>query len=105
MRSSPRYEHESRRLMIDVRMAPAGAAEDTALVNDLAALVNSVYAIAEAGLWADGTPRTTPEWIAELIAAGHIAVATSPNRANESSVASWARSVAASHASGTMTTR
>ena len=80
MRSSPRYEHEWRRLMIDVRMAPAAAAEDTALVNELAALVNSVYAIAEAGLWADGTPRTTPERMAELIAAGHIAVARADER-------------------------
>jgi ribosomal protein S18 acetylase RimI-like enzyme len=80
MRSSPRYEHELRRLMIDVRMAPAVAAEDTALVNELAALVNSVYAIAEEGLWADGTPRTTPARMAELIAAGQIAVARADKR-------------------------
>ena len=63
------------RLMIDVGIAPAAAAEDTALVNELAALVNSVYALAEEGLWADGTPRTTPEGMAALIAAGQIAVA------------------------------
>lgn len=61
--------------MIDVRIAPAAAAEDTALVNQLAALVNSVYAVAEEGLWADGTPRTTPTEMAELIATGQIAVA------------------------------
>ena len=66
--------------MIDVRMAPAAAAEDTALVNELAALVNSVYALAEEGLWADGTPRTTPERMAELIAAGQIAVARADAR-------------------------
>lgn len=75
MKSSPRYEHEQDRLMIDVRIAPAAAAEDTALVNQLAALVNSVYAVAEEGLWADGTPRTTPTEMAELIATGQIAVA------------------------------
>ena len=66
--------------MIDVRMAPAAAAEDTALVNELAALVNSVYALAEEGLWAHGTPRTTPEGIAALIAAGQIAVARADAR-------------------------
>jgi ribosomal protein S18 acetylase RimI-like enzyme len=69
-----------RRLMIDVRMAPAAAAEDTALVNELAALVNSVYALAEEGLWADGTPRTTPERMAALIAAGQIAIAWAGER-------------------------
>ena len=75
MRSSPRYEHEWLRIMIDVRIAPVAAAQDTALVNELAALVNSVYALAEEGLWVNGTPRTTPERMAELIAAGHIAIA------------------------------
>lgn len=49
--------------------------EDTALVNKLVALINDVYAVAEKGLWADGTPRTTPAEVAELIAAGQIAVA------------------------------
>ena len=66
--------------MINVRMAPAAAAEATALVNELAALVNSVYAVAEDGLWADGTPRTTPEGMAALIAAGQIAVARADAR-------------------------
>jgi hypothetical protein len=50
MMSSPRYEHERGRLMIDVRIAPAATAGDTMLVNQLAALVNSVYAVAEEGL-------------------------------------------------------
>ena len=61
-------------------MAPAAAAEDTALANELAALVNSVYALAEEGLWAEGTPRTTPERMAALIAAGQIAVARADAR-------------------------
>jgi len=63
------------KLMIGVRIAPAAAAGDTALVNQLTALVNCVYAVAEEGLWADGTPRTTPAEMAGLIAAGQIAVA------------------------------
>jgi GNAT superfamily N-acetyltransferase len=66
--------------MIDVRIAPAGAAEDTALVHELAGLVNRVYAVAEEGLWADGAPRTTPAEMAELIAAGQIAVARMEER-------------------------
>ena len=66
--------------MIVVRMPPAAAAEDAALVNELSALVNSVYAVAEEGLWADGTSRTTPETMAELIAAGQIAVARGDER-------------------------
>jgi GNAT superfamily N-acetyltransferase len=66
--------------MIDVRMPPAAAAEDASLVNELSALVNSVYAVAEEGLWADGTSRTTPETMAELIAAGQIAVARGDER-------------------------
>jgi GNAT superfamily N-acetyltransferase len=61
--------------MVDIRIAPADTAEDTALVIELAVLVNSVYAAAEEGLWADGTLRTTPKRLAEMIAAGQIAVA------------------------------
>ena len=76
MRSSPRYEHEWLRIMIEVRIAPVAAAQDTALVNELAALVNGVYALAEEGLWVNGTPRTTPERMAELMAAGQIAIAS-----------------------------
>ena len=66
--------------MIDVRIAPAVAATDTALVHELAGLVNRVYAVAEEGLWADGAPRTTPAEMAELIAAGQIAVARAEER-------------------------
>jgi GNAT superfamily N-acetyltransferase len=66
--------------MIDVRIAPVAAAEDNALVDELAALVNGVYAVAEEGLWVDGTLRTTPEGIAALIAVGQIAVARADER-------------------------
>ena len=61
--------------MIDVQIAPTAAAMDAALVDELAGLVNRVYADAEAGLWADGAPRTTAAEMAGLIAAGQIAVA------------------------------
>ena len=80
MRWSPRYEREWPGLMIDIRMVPADAGMDATLVDELSALVNSVYAVAEEGLWADGTPRTTPERMAELIAAGQIAVARADER-------------------------
>ena len=66
--------------MIDVRIAPAAAAGDTGLVHQLARLVNRVYAVAEEGLWADGAPRTTPAEMAELIAAGQIALARAEGR-------------------------
>ena len=38
------------------------------------------YAVAEEGLWADGTPRTTPAEMAGLIATGQIAVARAGER-------------------------
>ena len=66
--------------MIDVRIAPAVAAKDMVLVHELAGLVNRVYAVAEEGLWADDAPRTTPAEMAELIAAGQIAVARAQER-------------------------
>ena len=49
---------------------------DPALAADLAALVNRVYAVAEAGLWQDGKSRTSEAQLRELIEAGEIAVAT-----------------------------
>lgn len=66
--------------MIDVRIAPALAAENIALVHQLADLVNRVYAVAEEGLWTDDAPRTTPAEMADLIAAGQIAVARADER-------------------------
>jgi GNAT superfamily N-acetyltransferase len=52
-------------------------AADTRLADRLSSLVNIVYGTAEDGLWRDGATRTTPSEIAELIAAGEIAVAES----------------------------
>lgn len=59
----------------DARMAEAVAARDLTLIDELATLVNEVYAAAEQGLWADGTPRTTPTELADLVEAGQIVVA------------------------------
>jgi GNAT superfamily N-acetyltransferase len=52
------------------------AADDPELVERLTDLINRVYATAEAGLWRDGSARTTPEEVAGLIRGGEIAVAT-----------------------------
>jgi len=57
------------------RLQPA-AGEDTGLVDELAELINVVYAVAEEGLWGDGFKRTTAADLASMIAAGQIAVAT-----------------------------
>jgi ribosomal protein S18 acetylase RimI-like enzyme len=54
----------------------AHAAEDAALVDELTALVNGVYTVAEDGLWVDGMRRTTPQRTAALIAAQQLAVAS-----------------------------
>lgn len=53
---------------------------DTGLAAEIAGLVNRVYAEAEAGLWVDGTARTTETEVADLIEAGQIAVARSDER-------------------------
>jgi GNAT superfamily N-acetyltransferase len=50
-------------------------AADSGLADHLAGLINGVYAVAEDGLWRDGFKRTNPAEMAELIAAGQIAVA------------------------------
>jgi ribosomal protein S18 acetylase RimI-like enzyme len=66
--------------VIAVRIVPAAAAHDAVLVDEIAALINDVYAVAEEGLWVDGTRRTTSAEVAELIAAGQIAVARAEDR-------------------------
>jgi GNAT superfamily N-acetyltransferase len=60
---------------IDVRLLDPSAARDAALVDRLAGLINSVYVVAESGLWRDGRLRTTASELAELIEAREIAVA------------------------------
>jgi GNAT superfamily N-acetyltransferase len=55
------------------------AGRDGALVDELTAMINRVYATAESGLWREGATRTTTAEIAELVAARQIAVATIPD--------------------------
>ncbi|MEV2271180.1 GNAT family N-acetyltransferase [Nonomuraea africana] len=56
-------------------LLPSGAHADPAVLARLSGLVNEVYAEAESGLWHAGAARTTVEQVAELTAAGQIAVA------------------------------
>lgn len=58
-----------------VRLLEPGVADDVRLLDHLTGLVNDVYAIAERGLWRDGTTRTTASDLAGLVGAGEIAVA------------------------------
>lgn len=59
----------------DIHVLPAEASTDTTLMRQIADLVNRVYATAEAGLWQQGTTRTTVEEITRLTSAGEIVVA------------------------------
>lgn len=61
------------------RLDPVAAADDE-LVDELCALINEVYAVAEAGLWRDGATRTSPDEVRTLIGAGEIIVASTPDR-------------------------
>jgi GNAT superfamily N-acetyltransferase len=62
-------------LSLEIALLPPAAARDTVLVGRITDLVNRVYATAEEGLWVEGATRTTISEMAELIAAGQIAVA------------------------------
>jgi GNAT superfamily N-acetyltransferase len=53
---------------------------DTALVDELCALVNDVYAVAEEGMWRDDATRTSAEELRTFIAAGEILVARTSDR-------------------------
>lgn len=54
--------------------------DDAGLAQEIADLVNRVYAEAEEGLWVDGASRTTEAEVADLIRAGQIAVSRSDER-------------------------
>ena len=60
---------------IRVALLDPARADDGALADELAALVNLVYATSEDGLWRDGAARTNAGEVAALIGAGEIAVA------------------------------
>ena len=55
---------------LEISMLPADATDDMSLTAAVASLINDVYAVAEEGLWIDGTPRTTAEEVAGLHARG-----------------------------------
>ena len=61
---------------IRVALLEPARAGDAALVARLAEIVNGAYGPAERGLWHEGARRTDPAEIADLVAAGEIAVAT-----------------------------
>jgi GNAT superfamily N-acetyltransferase len=65
---------------IDVEQLDAAAAGDAELIEQLAKLINDVYAVAESGLWRDGATRTTPSEVADLIRAREIVVARREGR-------------------------
>jgi GNAT superfamily N-acetyltransferase len=58
---------------VGIELLAPDAGDDA--VAEVTNLVNRVYAIAEEGLWRDGTARTTPPETTEFIRAGEIAVA------------------------------
>jgi GNAT superfamily N-acetyltransferase len=60
---------------VAIELLDAADSRDAGLLRALADLINHVYAVAEAGLWVEGATRTTPRELADLIAAGEIAVA------------------------------
>lgn len=60
---------------IEIDLEPAASADDIAVATTVADLINSVYVIAEAGLWVDGARRTDAREIAELIAQQELATA------------------------------
>jgi GNAT superfamily N-acetyltransferase len=61
---------------VTVELLPAAAAGDEARVADVARVINAAYAVGEAGLWVDGTVRTTPAAVAEAIRGGGMLVAS-----------------------------
>lgn len=61
--------------VVRIEMLPRAAASDDQLVAGATALINRVYEVAEAGIWMEGAARTTHAEVADLVAAGQIAVA------------------------------
>jgi ribosomal protein S18 acetylase RimI-like enzyme len=58
---------------VEIELLARDAGDDA--VAEVTNVVNRVYAIAEEGLWRDGTARTTPPEITDFIRGGEIAVA------------------------------
>jgi GNAT superfamily N-acetyltransferase len=62
--------------MPQVELLGAGAADDERLVEELTRVINRAYALGEDGLWLEGTTRTSPAEVAELVRSGGMLVAT-----------------------------
>jgi N-acetylglutamate synthase-like GNAT family acetyltransferase len=58
----------------------AAASKDAGLVDELAGLINGVYATAESGMWREGATRTTSAELADMVAARQIVVARRDGR-------------------------
>jgi N-acetylglutamate synthase-like GNAT family acetyltransferase len=63
--------------MSEVEVKPAA---DEALAAEVALVINEAYGVGEAGLWRDGTVRTTGDEMAKRIRAGEVLVATTNGR-------------------------
>jgi deazaflavin-dependent oxidoreductase (nitroreductase family) len=65
---------------VEVELLSPDAAGDRALMNELARIVNEAYAVGEAGLWVEGTVRTTPEQVADTVRDGDLLAASLADR-------------------------
>jgi GNAT superfamily N-acetyltransferase len=72
----------ARRSRVTAQIKPPAPNEalDEALVEALVRVINSAYAVGEAGLWLEGTTRTEPGEIAEMIRSGGMLAATLEGR-------------------------
>jgi GNAT superfamily N-acetyltransferase len=64
----------------EVNLLAAGEAQNEAIAEELAGLINAAYAVGEAGLWLEGTTRTQPAEIAEAIRSGGVLAASLEGR-------------------------
>ena len=64
----------------EVNLLAAGEADNEAIAEELAGLINAAYAVGEAGLWLEGTTRTQPAEIAEAIRSGGVLAASLEGR-------------------------
>jgi GNAT superfamily N-acetyltransferase len=64
-------------MSLTIEVLPEASADDVALVERIAGLVNTVYETSEAGLWIEGARRTNERELAELIRRGQIVAASS----------------------------
>lgn len=74
------FDTMTRQTEITVDTLDAIAMADAALIEQLCALINEVYTVAEEGIWRAGAGRTSIDEVSDLVAAGEILVATTPER-------------------------